>query len=95
MKEKNLKSLSVDEQKRINACENIVNWASEEKKNRGCIIIATNGNSSTCAVIGSSRNIITALTSALKDTPNLKSIIFTALTLDMITDNPKDDTDKD
>ena len=95
MEEKDFKSLSIDEQRRINACKNVTNWVYEEKKKRGCIILATDENSSTCAIIGNSKNLITALTSVLKDTPNLKSIIFTALTLDIITDNPKDDTDQD
>ena len=95
MKEKDSKSLSIDEQRRVAACKNIANWVSEEEKKRGCIIIATDEESSTCAIIGNSQNLITALASALKNTTNLKSIIFTALTLDIITNNPEDDTDKD
>lgn len=84
------------EQKRVEACENIVKWASEDKEHRGCIILATDGDSSTCAVIGESQNLITAFVSALKRTPALRSMLTTALMLDMVvTDGPKSDTDKD
>lgn len=95
MKEEDSKSLSIDEQQRIDACKNVTNWVFKEEKKRGCIILATDEESSTCAVIGNSQNLITALTSALKSTPTLKSVIFTALTLDIITNNPEDNTDKD
>lgn len=83
-------------QKRIDACDNVVKWASEDKKHRGCIILATDEDSSTCAVIGESQNLITAFVSALKRTPALRSMLTTALMLDMVvTDYPKSDTDKD
>lgn len=84
------------EQKRVEACENIVKWASEDKEHRGCIILATDEDSSTCAVIGENQNLITAFVSALKRTPALRSMLTTALMLDMvITGGPKSDTDKD
>lgn len=83
------------EQRRIDACENVVNWASEDRKHRGCIVLATDEKSSTCAVIGHSKNLITALASALRSTPNLRSILSTVLMLDMMTGGPKNDTDKD
>lgn len=86
---------SKDEQRRIDVCENVVNWASEDKKHRGCIVLATDEKSSTCVVIGQSQNLITALVSALRSIPNLRSILSTTLMLDIITDNPKDDTDND
>lgn len=90
------RTLSKDEQKRVDACENVVKWASENKKHRGCIVLATDEKSSTCAVIGKNQNLISAFVSALKRTPALRSILTTALMLDMVvTDGPKSDTDKD
>lgn len=84
------------EQKRIEVCTKIVEWASEDKERRGCIILATDEESSTCAVIGENQNLISAFVSALKRTPALRSMLTTALMLDMvITDGPKSDTDKD
>lgn len=49
---KDNKTMTKGEQKRIDACENVVKWASEDKEHRGCIVIATDEKSSTCAVIG-------------------------------------------
>lgn len=83
------------EQKRIDACENVVKWASVDKKHRGCIVIATDEESSTCAVIGENQTLITAFVSALKNTPSLRSVLVTTLMLDMVTDGSKSDTDKD
>lgn len=84
-----------DEQKRIDVCENIVKWASEDKEHRGCIVIATDEESSTCAVIGQNQNLITAFVSALKNTPSLRSVLTTTLMLDMVIGGSKSDTDKD
>lgn len=82
------------EQKRVDACEKVVNWASEDKEHRGCIIIATDEDSSTCVVIGEHQNLITAFVSALKRTSALRSMLTTALMLDMVvTDGPKSDTE--
>lgn len=82
------------EQRRVDACEKVVKWASEDKEHRGCIIIATDEDSSTCAVIGENQNLITAFVSALKRTPALRSMLTTALMLDMVvTDGPKSDTE--
>lgn len=90
------RTLSKDEQKRVDACENVVKWASENKKHRGCIVLATDEKSSTCAVIGQNQNLISAFVSAIKRTPALRSMLTTALMLDMVvTDGPKSDTDKD
>lgn len=84
------------EQKRIEVCSKVVEWASEDKERRGCIILATDEKSSTCAVIGENQNLISAFVSALKRTPALRSMLTTALMLDMVvTDGPKSDTDKD
>lgn len=84
------------EQRRVDVCEKVVNWASEDKEHRGCIIIATDEDSSTCAVIGENQNLISAFVSALKRTPALRSMLTTALMLDMVvTGGPKSDTDKD
>lgn len=83
------------EQKRRDVCENVVKWASEDREHRGCIIIATDEKSSTCAVVGENQNLITAFVSALKRTPALKSVLTTALMLDMVIGGPKSDTDKD
>lgn len=79
------------EQKRIDACDTVFKWASGNK-NRGCIVLATDEESSTCAVIGQNQNLITALLSAIKSTPNLRGIMKTVLMLDMVTGS---DTDKD
>lgn len=95
MKEKDFKSLSVDEQKRVDACQKVVEWASENKKHRGCIVIATDGKSSTCAVIGESQSLITALTSAVQSTPNLRDILSAVLMLDMFINKSESDTDGD
>lgn len=89
------KTMTKGEQKRIDACENVVKWASEDKKHRGCIVIATDEESSTCAVIGENQNLITAFVSALKNTPSLRSVLTATLMLDMVTGGSKSDTDKD
>lgn len=83
------------EQKRIDACANIVKWASEDKKHRGCIVLATDEESLSCAVIGERRNLIEAFVSALKKNPGLRNILTTALGIDMVTGGSKSDTDKD
>lgn len=84
-----------DEQSRIDACANVSNWASEDTKHRGCIILATDEKSSTCAVIGSGQNLIIALASALREIPGLRGILSTALMVDMIAGDSKNDPDKD
>lgn len=86
---------SKGEQRRIDACETVVNWASEDRKHRGCIVLATDEKSSTCAVLGQSQNLITALASTIKNASNLRSILSAALMLDMIADGSKSGTDKD
>lgn len=92
----NKRTPTKDEQKRIDVCENIVKWASEDKKHRGCIVLATDEDSSTCAIIGENQNLITTFVSALKRTPALRSMLTTALMLDMVvTGGPKSDTDED
>lgn len=83
------------EQRRVDACENVVKWASEDKEHRGCIVLATDEKSSTCAVIGQNQNLITAFVSAIKNTPNLRNLLATTLMLDMATGGPKSDTDED
>ena len=87
--------LTKGEQKRVDACENVVKWASEDKKHRGCIVIATDEKSSTCAVIGESQSLITALASAVQSTPNLRNILSAVLMLDMFINKSKSDTDGD
>lgn len=84
-----------DAQRRIDVCENVINWANEDQQHRGCIVLATDEESSTYAVIGRGQNIIMALTSAIKSTPNLRGILSTALMFDTITGGSKSDTDKD
>ena len=91
---KDNKTITKEEQERIDACENVVKWASENKK-RGCIVIATDEKSSTCAVIGESQGLISALLSAIKSTPNFRNILSTVLMLDMVTGGSKSDTDRD
>lgn len=84
------------EQKRIEVCAKVIEWASEDKERRGCIILATDEKSSTCAVIGENQNLITAFVSALKRTPALRRMLTTALMLDMVvTGSPESNTDKD
>jgi hypothetical protein len=89
------RTLTKGEQKRVDACQKVVEWASENKKHRGCIVIATDEKSSTCAVIGESQGLISALLSAIKSTPNFRNILSTVLMLDMVTGGSKSDTDKD
>lgn len=89
------RTMTKDEQKRVDACENVVKWASEDKEHRGCIVLATDEKSSTCAVIGQNQNLITAFVSAIKTTPNLRNLLATTLMLDMATGGSKSDTDKD
>lgn len=89
------KTMTKGEQKRIDACENVVKWASEDKKHRGCIVLATDKESSTCAVIGESQSLITALASAVQSTPNLRNILSAVLMLDMFINKSKSDTDRD
>lgn len=87
--------LTKGEQKRVDACENVTKWASEDKKHRGCLVIATDGKSSTCAVIGESQSLITALASAVQSTPNLRNILSAVLMLDMFINKSKSGTDED
>lgn len=87
--------LTKGEQKRVEACEKITKWASEDKEHRGCIIIATDEESSTCAVIGENQNLVTAFVSALKRNSSLRSILTTTLAIDIVTGGSKRDTDKD
>lgn len=90
------RTMTKDEQKRVDACENIVKGASEDKEPRRCIIFAIDEDSSTCAVIGENQNLISAFVSAFKRTPALRSVLTTALMLDMVvTGGPKSDIDKD
>lgn len=83
------------EQKRIDACQKVVDWARENQKHRGCIVIATDEKSSTCAVVGQSQNLITTLASAIKSIPNLRGILAAVMMLDMVTGSSESDTDKD
>ena len=89
------RTLTKGEQKRVDACQKVVDWTSKNKKDRGCIVIATDEKSSTCAVIGESQNLITALAAAVQNTPNLRNILSTVLMLDMVMNRPKSDTDGD
>lgn len=89
------RTITKDEQKRADACENVIKWVSEDKKHRGCIVLATDEKSSTCTVIGQNLTLITALMSAIKNTPGLWNILAAVLMLDMATDGSKSDTDKD
>lgn len=89
------KTMTKSEQKRIDACQKVVEWASEDKEHRGCIVLATDEKSSTCAVIGQNQNLITAFVSALKNTPSLRSVLAATLMLDIATGGSKSDTDKD
>lgn len=89
------RTLTKGEQKRVDACTKVVEWARENKKHRGCIVIATDKKSLTCAVIGESENLIPALLSAIKSTPNFRDILSTMLMLDMVTDSSENDTDGD
>lgn len=89
------RTLTKGEQKRVDACENVIKWASEDKKHRGCLVIATDEKSSTCAVIGESQSLITALASAIQSTPNLRNILSVVLMLDMFINKSKSDTDGD
>lgn len=90
------KTMTKDKQERIDACKKVINWASEDKEHRGCIVLAADEKSSTCAVIGENQNLISAFASALKRTPALRSMLTTALMLYMVvTGGPKSDTDKD
>lgn len=89
------RTMTKGEQRRVDACENVVKWASEDKEHRGCIVLATDEESSTCAVIGQNQSLIIALMSAIKKTPNLRNILATTLMLDMATGSPKSDTDED
>ena len=89
------KTMTKSEQKRIDACQKVVEWASEDKEHRGCIVIATDEKSSTCAVIGQNQNLITAFVSALKNTPSLRGVLAATLMLDIATGGSNSDTDKD
>lgn len=89
------RTMTKDEQKRVDACENVVKWASEDKEHRGCIVLATDEESSTCAVIGQNQSLIIALMSAIKNTSNLRNILAATLMLDMAVGDSKSDTNKD
>ena len=89
------RTLTKGEQKRVDACQKVVDWAHENQKHRGCIVIATDEKSSTCAVIGESQGLISALLSAIKNTPNFRNILSTVLMLDMVTGSSESDTDGD
>lgn len=83
------------EQKRVDACENIVKWTSEDKEHRGCIVLATDEKSLTCAVIGQKQTLVTAFASALKTRTSLRNVLTATLLLDLATGGSKSDTDKD
>lgn len=85
---------SKEEQKRVEACEHVINWASEDRKHRGCIIIATDEKSSTCAVIGQNQNLITSLVSSLRETSGFRNILTTALMIDVASDSLESNTDE-
>ena len=87
--------LTKGEQKRVEVCEKITKWASEDKEHRGCIVLATDEKSSTCAVIGQNQTLVTAFASALKTSPSLRNVLTTTLLLDLATGGSKSDTDKD
>lgn len=87
--------LTKDEQKRVEACEKVTKWASEDKEHRGCIVLATDEKSSTCAVIGQNQTLVTAFASALKTSPSLRNVLTATLLLDLATGGSKSDTDKD
>lgn len=87
--------LTKDEQKRVDACQKVVEWVYEDKEHRGCIVIAKDEESSTCAVIGQNQTLITAFVSAIKNNPSLRSVLAATLMLDMATGGSKSDTDKD
>lgn len=87
--------LTKGEQKRVEACEKIIKWASEDKEHRGCIVFATDKESSTSAVIGQSQTLITALTSTLKTNFSLRSVLAATLLLDLAAGDSNSDTDKD
>lgn len=89
------KALTKGEQKRVDACQKVVDWVHENQKHRGCIVIARDEKSSTCAVIGESEGLITALASAVQSTPNLRNILSAVLMLDMFINKSKSDTDED
>lgn len=89
------RTMTKGEQKRVDACENVVKWASEDKEHRGCIVLATDKKSSTCAVIGQNQSLIIALMSAIKKTSNLRNILAATLMLDMAVGDSKSDTNKD
>lgn len=89
------RTLTKGEQKRVDACQKVVDWAHENQKHRGCIVIATDEKSSTCAVIGENEGLVTALASAVQSTPNLRNILSVVLMLDMFINKLKSDTDGD
>lgn len=87
--------LTKDEQKRVEACEKVTKWASEDKEHRGCIVLATDEESSTCAVIGRNQNLITALLLAIKKTPGLRNILAAVLMLNMAIGGSENNTSED
>ena len=92
--EKNNKP-SENEQRRIDASENLVNWALEDPKQKGCIIIATDEESLTSAVIGPSKSLTDALVSAMRNNPNLRRIIASAIMIYELINSSESNTDKD
>lgn len=87
--------LTKGEQKRVEACEKVTKWASEDKEHRGCIVLATDEKSSTYAVIGQNQTLVTAFASAMKTNPILRNVLTTTLLLDLATGDSNSDTDKD
>lgn len=87
--------LTKDGQKRVEVCEKVTKWASEDKEHRGCIVLAIDEKSSTCAVVGQNQTLVIAFASALKTSPSLRSVLTTTLLIDLATGGPKSDTDKD
>lgn len=72
------------EQERINAVQRFVDWVNEDPLTRGCIVIATSENTTSCAVIGRSENIITAFESAKKESEPLRRIVETSTMVDTL-----------
>lgn len=79
-----------EEQKRINAIQEIIDWTQENFESRGCIVIATDGNTSSCAVIGKTGNLVSAFKSSMDESEALKNVVTMTMLFDMFKSSIED-----
>lgn len=84
------RKLNNEEQKRIDAIQEIVDQAQKKPESRGCIVITTSGDTSSCAVVGRTGNLVSAFKSSMDGSEPLKSVVTVAMLFDMFKSSTED-----